>query len=524
METSRPPVFGKEVFMKTTRIPVSIQLLLCLASLFLIPTDMYGMELKINGIAVPLLADTMAAAARPRPVAGTIRNSLVLEELLPVFRQLESLSISDSSGKRVSPETGIETGEESLVLYRSFIIPDGSKYDFALVDTDGALLSYIPDITEISITGEAVESGELEVWLSWEGVRELKREIERWGRLHNIEVRVNEVPKSDSKLLSVLRGGGAPPDVILVQSDYLPALTAAKALQPMVRFPLEGFSGKSLESFSLDSQLWAVPFYFDTQLLFYRKDLVTLRTLSGPGWNLNSFEAELRRLLEQGISPASWNAYSAYWLAPFQIGFGKESLLEADGSVVVNDDASRAAVGYLKSLSDEGLLDLRERDNMFSRFVSGDVAIMLSSSFSIPELQRAGVPFGVAPFPRGPRGAVAPFLDFKGFAISRKTKNPLLARRFLLSMSDPALQHDFTSRLHKLPAVEAAWELSEQSNPFFPVLRESYDSGITVPSLQGYKIYKNTMWKMLRFMLTGKIPVREGLEQAQQLIDNQMKR
>lgn len=465
----------------------------------------------------------LQSIARIRPVGGELLNTVVVEELLPVCRSLERLTVTSGSGKTVR----LSEDGSVLPLYRSYLqLNSGRRLRFLHTDTAGRVVSRLDSVASIEIEAQLLDSNSLEVWISWEGVEELKSEIRRWSELHEIDVQVNEVPKSDSKMLSVLRGGGRPPDVLLIQSDYIPPLTAAGALQPMVRFPTDGFARKSLDALSLEGKLWAVPFYFDAQMLFYRRDLMSIEPLESgsTGWDLQEFEEISRGLKARGIAPAAWNAYSAYWLLPFQLGFGKESILESDGSVRADDRATVEAVEYLKYLIDEGILDLRERDSMFSRFISGEVAMMLSASFSIPELERLGVDFGVAPFPDGPSGPIRPLLDFKGFAIARKTRHPLLARRFLLSMSDPAVQHNFTSAVFKLPVSESAWKLAEKDNPYFPVMRYAYDRGVPVPSSQGYKVFKNTMWKMLRFLLTGKMPVETGLQQAQGLIDNQMNR
>ncbi len=436
---------------------------------------------------------------------------------------MERLSVTSSTGEtlRLSEDGSV------LPLYRSFLhLTSERQLDFLNTNADGRIVERLNSVTSLGIEAELLDSKSLEVWISWEGVEELKAEIARWAELHEIDVKVNEVPKSDSKMLSVLRGGGRPPDVVLIQSDYIPPLTAAGALQPMVRFPTEGLAEKGLEALSLDGKLWAMPFYFDAQMLFYRSDLVSFdfQESVNAGWDLPKFEEIAHGLKAQGIAPTSWNAYSAYWLLPFQLGFGKRSILEADGSVRVDDRATIEAVNYLKYLIDQEILDLRERDSMFSRFISGEVAMMLSASFSIPELERLGVGFGVAPFPDGPAGPIRPLLDFKGFAVARKTRRPLLARRFLLSMRDPAVQHSFTRAAFKLPVSESAWKLAEEENPYYQVLRHSYEAGVPVPSTKGYKVFKNTMWKMLRFLLTGKMPVEAGLQKAQSLIEQQMNR
>jgi len=495
-------------------------------SLVLLAPLVSALEIEVNGKVVKSVSySELQEIARQRPLSGGLKASVVLEELLPVCSSLKEITVTPESGN----STSIRSYGEVLPLYQSYLLfEEKGSINFFKKTEGGTADLYIDRVQKISLSAEELESEKLEVWISWEGVKELKAEIRRWGELHNIDIKVNEVPKSDSKLLSVLRGGGRPPDVILIQSDYIPALTAAGALQPMVRFPTDRFAEKSLDALSLEGSLWAVPFYFDAQVLFYRSDIVSLsefpQTDGVIEWDLYGFEKSARRVKERGLAPASWNAYSAYWLLPFQLGFGKGSIIEADGSVRVDDRATIEAVEYLKRLKDEGVLDLRERDSMFSRFISGDVAMMLSASFSIPELERLGVPFGVAPFPEGPEGPVAPLLDFKGFAVSRKTRHPILSRRFLLSMSDPAVQHHFTSKVSKLPVSESAWKLAAQQNRYFSVLRNSYDIGVSVPSTKGYKIYKNTMWKMLRFLLTGKLPVEEGLQRAQSLIDKQISR
>lgn len=492
------------------RVPtLRISLFLLLGLLF--TGSIFALEIRINGAPHHPAADPMSLM-RERSLEGAIRPSVSLDELLPVFFEIESIRILYSNGQLYPfPAEGAE-----LFPYTAYLTPKGEGYELI---SDG--LPKSNQVERIEIEGEPLSAEELEVWIAWEGIPRLKEELYRWGKLHGIPMRVNEVPKSDSKLMSVLRGGGRPPDLLLVQSDYLPALTASGALQPVVRFPLDQFSAKSLDALSLNGSLWALPFYCDAQMLFYRKDLVDKERIPAD-WTLEEYTRLARDLRARGISPAAWNAYSAYWLIPFQIGFGKNPLLEPDGSITTNDRATKAAVRFIKEQIDTGLLDLRERDSMFSRFIAGETAMMLSASFSIPELERLEVPFEVHPFPRGPADTMRPLLDFKGFAIPRKTRHPLLARRLLLSLSDPALQHAFCGELSKLPAVESAWELSRVQHDYYPVLRRAYEEGVAVPSTKGYKIYKNTLWKMLRFILNGQIGVDQGLDQAQELIENQL--
>ena len=76
--------------------------------------------------------------------------------------------------------------------------------------------------------------------------------------------------------------------------------------------------------------------------------------------------------------------------------------------------------------------------------------------------------------------------------------------------------------MSKLPVNRDSWEIMKQENPHFPVLTRSAESGIPVPSEQAYGVYKNTMWKLLRFVFSGQMSAAEALEQGQRIIETQL--
>jgi len=60
-----------------------------------------------------------------------------------------------------------------------------------------------------------MEAKELEIWLSWEGVDEIKEEIKRFSNSQGLTVNAVEVPRPESKLLSVVRARGELPHMEL---------------------------------------------------------------------------------------------------------------------------------------------------------------------------------------------------------------------------------------------------------------------------------------------------------------------
>lgn len=377
----------------------------------------------------------------------------------------------------------------------------------------------VPNVERIDIQGDRATERDLEVWLSWEGVPELKAEIDRWARGTGVRVRTVDVPDTRSKLLAAIRGGGRVPDLIMVQSDNLPSLLSAQALQTLDRMDGSRLVEKGHGAFECGGHRWAAPFYFDSQLVFYARRYFP----KAPGleWSTDDLEEEARRIARSGATPMAWNAYSAYWLLSFALGFGKPSIEDADGLVRPDDPGTRDALRWILSMRDSGLLEVLERDAMVGRFASGEVALILSGSYSIPEFERVGLDFGVAPYPvvSATGKPVAPLLDFKGFAMTRSTQSPVTSQRLLEYLSGVGVQQRFTAALSKLPANQDAWEVARTSNRYYPQLARSYAIGAVIPPSQGYAVYKNTMWKILRFVYSGSMTVEGALAEARRLIE-----
>ena len=440
---------------------------------------------------------------------GRLERGLSLGELTPPLVDAWHLEAKDRGG-----ETRAWTeGDLADRLHEAWLLRSESGWDLVHRGVR------VRGVERIEIVGDRAVERDLEVWLSWEGVPQLKAEIERWSRQTGARVRAVDVPDTRSKLLAALRGGGRLPDLVMIQSDNLPSLLAAGAFQSLDRMDSSRLVDKGRTAFESGGRRWAAPFYFDTQLAFYsRKHFPSAPPVD---WTTEWLEAEARRVARSGTSPMSWNAYSAYWLLSFALGFGKPSIEDADGLVRPDDPGTRAALRWILRMRDEGLLAVLERDAMVGRFASGEAALILSGSYSIPEFERIGLDFGVAPYPvvSATGKPIAPLLDFKGFAMSRSTRSPIGARRLLEYLSGVGVQQRFSSALSKLPANRDAWEVARSTNRYYPQLSRSYEIGVVIPPTEGYAAYKNTMWKILRFIYSGSMTVDEALAEGRRLIE-----
>lgn len=450
---------------------------------------------------------------------GSAARGLALGEVAPLLEEAWRLEAGGAEGTRSWSDDALAERLYSIYLVESSPAARGAASKAASGWDLVVGKERFRGVESIRLSGSLLAEDGLEVWLAWEGVPELKSEIARFAAAHGKRIKAVEVPNTQSKMQTVARGGGALPDLAMIQSDYVPALAGGKLIQSVDWFRMDELEPKGYEAFRSEGHSWAVPFYYDTQLVFYNKSLV--KSAPPADWCLDDLAAMARPLKGRVKAPLAWNVYSAYWLLPFMMGFGKDSVIDPDGGMTVDDGPTAAALHALLGLMKEGLLEPAERDAMVAWFASGQAGFILAGSYSIPQFSKLGIDFGVAPYPLAKRGGepIAPMLDFKGFAVSRRTEKPVLARRLVQALASQGFQTRFTSALGKLPANLAALENSRGRNPWYPQLKRSAETGAIVPPADSYTVFKNIMWKLLRFILTGQQTVEETLATAQRLVD-----
>ncbi|HOX33548.1 MAG TPA: extracellular solute-binding protein [Spirochaetales bacterium] len=467
---------------------------------------------ELSSLAGPVALPAQAARGAAAAGEASLVRGVSLGELYPLVAEAWRLEAKSASASRAWEDEGL--GERLFELY--LVEAPGGTWELRV---GGERLGAAE---RLDLAAEVLAEDGAEFWVSWEGVAELKAEVARFAKAHGRSIKTVEVPNTQSKLVAVARGGGKLPDLVMIQSDYAPGLARMGLLQSVEYLRSPDLVDKGFEAFRSEGRYWALPFYFDAQLVFYRGSIAG--PAPRPDWSLEELEARARALKGKVEHPLAWNLYSAYWLLPFAAGYGKAGILDPAGGMRADDEATARALDQLLKLRDEGLLEPAERDAMISWFASGKAAYILSGSYSIPEFERVGLDFGVAPYPvvAATGKPVAPMLDFKGLALSRRTARPILARRLAQYLTSAPVQARFTSSQSKLPASKAAWELSRGSNRYFEALSRSYEIGLVVPPSEAYAAYKNVMWKILRLVVTGQMRVREALATAQRLVDENL--
>jgi multiple sugar transport system substrate-binding protein len=318
----------------------------------------------------------------------------------------------------------------------------------------------------------------VEFWaLGREGevVRELVPEFER--RHPGVRVHVQQIPWSAAheKLLTAF-AGGALPDVLQVGTTWVPELVVLGALEPLdariensvaVR-PDDYFPGV-LAAGRVGATTFAVPWYADTRLLFYRSDL-----FAAAGWeHPPATWAEWREALAAVAPRLPPGGYPVLlplteWEVPVVLALQRGAELLRDGDRFGNfrSPAFREAFEFYLGLFRDGLAPRRgaaDVGNLYQDFAAGTFASFVSGPWNLAELARRLPPeletrWATAPLP-APEGE-PPGVSLAGgavLALSHRSPRQDAAWRFIEFLSAPEQQIAFHRLSGDLPARRSAW-------------------------------------------------------------------
>jgi multiple sugar transport system substrate-binding protein len=341
-----------------------------------------------------------------------------------------------------------------------------------------------------SACGERDNPNEVRFWaLGREGevVKEMVRDFEK--EHPGITVRVQQIPWSAAheKLLTA-HVGDVTPDVAQIGNTWVPEFVALHALEPLSphiamskTVDAKSYFSGIWETNVLADTVWGVPWYVDTRLMYYRKDL-----LEKVGWKSPPTTwAEWRLAMEKIRSTATrgpageqnWGAFipTNEWNLPIILGLqsGSTLLREDDGRGAFKDPDFHRAFEYFVALYRDGLAPKygsNDVANLYQEFAKGRFVFYVSGPWQIGEF-RNRLPvsmkglWGTAPMP-GPKAGV-PGVSLAGGAslvVFKKSRQKTAAWQLVEYLSRPEQQVRFYELTGDLPARTEAWKTPRLAN------------------------------------------------------------
>lgn len=290
-----------------------------------------------------------------------------------------------------------------------------------------------------------------------------------------LRVEVQQLPWSaaHAKLLTAF-AGGALPDVCQIGNTWLPEFVALNAVERLdarvaasatVR-PSDDFPG-IWRTNVVAGGLYGVPWYVDTRLLFYRRDL-----LAAAGWDaaprtwaqwLAAMEAVKRLVGKAGYAALlPINEYEPLLTLALQ----QDAPLLADGGGRGNFQSPgfKAALAFYGEIFARGLApptSATQIGNLYDEFARGRFAFYVTGPWNLGEFRRR-LPASrqdiwmTAPMP-GPEGPGAGLAGGASLVVFRSSPRKDAAWRLIEYLSQPAAQARFCALTGDLPPRLSAW-------------------------------------------------------------------
>jgi multiple sugar transport system substrate-binding protein len=309
-----------------------------------------------------------------------------------------------------------------------------------------------------------------------ENVQKLVREFER--EHPGVDVRVQQIPFSAAheKLLTAFVGN-ATPDVAQLGNTWVPEFQAVDALASLDSFIARSGIVKSAGFFDgiwktniVDGAVYGIPWYVDTRVIFYRKDLLARAGYESipetwAGWR-KAMEA-----VQRNAGPKQWAIFlpTNEWMQPVLFGLQNgASLLRDDGRFgAFGQPAFREAFDFYVGLFRDGLAPVAGNNdlaNPYQEFARGTFAMWITGPWNIGEFQRR-LPsalqdsWATAALP-GPTGATSGASNAGGasLVVFRRSKQQAAAWQLVEFLSRPDVQLRFYQLTGDLPARQDAWD------------------------------------------------------------------
>lgn len=286
-------------------------------------------------------------------------------------------------------------------------------------------------LTEVVFPGSAV-GAEGEVLQ-----RQLARFMEENPDIRVVQGRTPDAADQRHQLyVQWLNAGAGQPDILQLDVVWTPEFAAAGWILPLERFDpeVDAFLEASVDANRWDGRLFALPWFVDVGMLYWRTDL-----MEAPPATLE----ELRRIAEETRADGSVRYGFAWQGARYEglvtvflehVGAFGGTLMGPDGSVRVDEEPAVRALTWMRdAVWDQGTvprsaLTWHEEESRFA-FQNGHAAFMRNWPYAWSLLQddpdsRVAGRVGIAPMPTMPGGAPTAALGGAQLAINANTEHP----------------------------------------------------------------------------------------------------
>ncbi|MEO6713151.1 MAG: sugar ABC transporter substrate-binding protein [Mycobacteriales bacterium] len=390
---------------------------------------------------------------------------------------------------RSRPFTPLQKAMTGTALVALAVSGCGRKSDDAKTDVKGVKAEKGAAVKDGPATGE------ITVWaLGAEGEKlgEIARDFEKANPGVKVNVTVIPFDAAHDKIATAIAGKQAP-DISQVGTTWLPEFAATGALDatPELIKADKFFSG-SWGTTEVGGTSYGVPWYTETRLIYYRKDLAEKAGVTpAAGWKQADLKAFAKAMQDKGgakwgisLQPGGKGSWQS--VMPFAWQNGAE--LVADKKFTMNTAPMQAAVDYYGSFFAEKIspTDLAQGAQE-AGFINGSIGAFVSGPWHMGILEEQGgagfaEKWALAPMPKEKAGTS--FTGGSDLVVFKDSKNRDAAWKFVDFLTQDAQQQKLYDLVGSLPAVQGAWKAGKLStDPLLKAFGDQLQDAKSAPAV-----------------------------------------
>jgi len=371
-----------------------------------------------------------------------------------------------------------------------------------------------------------------------EQVQHLIRDFEQENP--SLRVQIQQIPWSAAheRLLTAF-AGDATPDVCQLGNTWIPEFVALEALEPLDEWvagskaiiPDDYFPGL-WETNRVGRYLYGIPWYADTRVLFYRRDMLQSAGFNHPPETWEEWLEQMRRIKRQ-VGPERYAVLipTNEWEQPTIFALQTGSMLLRDNGQYgdFRGKAFRRAFEFYVGLFKEGLAPASTNtqiSNVWEEFARGYFAMYITGPWNIGEFRRRLPPaiqaqWATAPLPR-PSSSQHSVSQAGGcgLVMFRRSQQKEATWRLIEFLSQPENQVRFYERTGNLPPRESAWVVGRLADdPRVAAFHTQLEYAAPLPRVPEWEQVTTKIIEAGQAVIAGRKTVDEALVELDQKVD-----
>lgn len=360
----------------------------------------------------------------------------------------------------------------------------------------------------------------------------ITRLLPEFERSHpGIRVEAQQLPwtAAHEKLLTAF-AGDATPDVCQLGNTWIPEFAALRAIEPLDRRvaasaivdPADYFGG-IWDTNVVNGVLYGVPWYVDTRLLFYRRDLLAAAGYASPPTSWQEWTRMMAAIKER----AAPGRYAI--LLPLNEVEPLLALALQQAAPLLRDDGrwgNFASAGFRRALQFyvdafrngyAPALSSNDVSNVWSEFGKGSFVFYVSGPWNIEEFKRR-LPANVqnawmtAPLP-GPVGPGASLAGGSSLVVFRASRHKEAAWQLIEFLSRPDIQLRFHELTGDLPPRRATWRDPRlAADVYARAFRDQLERVAPAPRVAEWERIADQMRLIAERAVAGELPVDRAVQ------------